>query len=236
MGPRRSLAGSGLRPSRRKIARTLQAVIPWPELAKMFIGLLVVVDPIGVVPLFLTLTERHAGARRKIALAGAFTMLVVLLVAGFLGEGLLMTFGISLASFKVMGGVLLMVMALDMLNARPSRAKRTPEEEEEAVSKRELAVVPLGIPLLAGPGAMSSSILYIEQAQSGQAKAQVVGVIVLACTLALLALLSASWLARRLGQTGINILKRIFGLITGAIAVEFMVSGLGELLPGLAAQ
>lgn len=204
-------------------------------LLKMLVALLVMVDPPGAIPLFLSLTDRHADARTKIAIGASLTLMLVLLISGFFGNQILGFFGISLDSFRIMGGLLLMFLALDMLNARPSRTKRTPDEETEAVSRRELAVIPIGMPLLAGPGAMSSVLIYMGQASQPIGKLQVAGVVVATSLITMGTLLAASWIGRKLGQTGINIIKRIFGLILGAIAVEMIVRGVGAMLPGLVA-
>ena len=199
----------------------------------MLIALLVMIDPPGAAPMFLTITERYAEHRTKIAFGASLTAFVVLVLAGFVGQQILDLFGISIASFRVIGGILFLAMAIDMLNARSSRAKRTPEEELEAASRKELSVVPLGIPLLAGPGAISSVLIYMHESETVQQKASVVGVIGVACATTFIMLALAALIAPKIGQTGLNIMKRMMGLILGALAVEFIVGGLREMLPGL---
>lgn len=194
-------------------------------------------DPIGGVPIFLTMTEEHASSRHKIAIGASVTVLTVLICAAFFGEQALKLFGISLNSFRVIGGILLLILALDMLNARMSRAKSTPEEQHEAVSsRRELSIVPLGTPLLAGPGAMSSAIIFMTEAR-GFGQGHQIGIVLMilaASAITLLTLLFATWLGPRLGRTALNVMKRLMGLILGAIAIEFIVGGLRAMLPGLA--
>jgi multiple antibiotic resistance protein len=204
------------------------------ELTKMLVALLVMIDPPGAAPMFLAITERHAKHRTKIAFAGSLTAFTVLMASGFFGQHILDMFGISISSFRVIGGILFLAMAIDMLNARSSRAKKTPEEETEAASRKEMSIVPIGIPLLAGPGAISSVLIYMSESENPQEKAAVVGVIGIACTVTFVMLALAALIAPRIGQTGINILKRLMGLVLGALAIEFIVGGLGEMLPGLA--
>lgn len=203
-------------------------------LAKQLVALLVMIDPIGMAPLFLAMTAAQPEARRKVALIATLTAMVVLIAGAVIGQYVLAMFGISIASFRVIGGLLFLLIALDMLNARPSRTKRTQEEEEEARTRKELAVVPLGLPLLAGPGAISAVILNFKAEPEWSGKSAVLGVIVAAGVITLLILLAAAQIAKKLGSTGIAILERLMGLILGAIAIEFIAGGLRELLPALA--
>jgi multiple antibiotic resistance protein len=126
--------------------------------------LLVIADPIGAVPIFISLTTNHSKEERELtANATATTVATVLVVSIFAGQPLLHFFGVSLPSFRVGGGILILLMAIAMMQARPSRTQRMPEEAAEAATKDEIAVVPLGIPLVAGPGAISTVIIYAHQ-------------------------------------------------------------------------
>jgi multiple antibiotic resistance protein len=205
------------------------------EFLKMTVSLFAIVEPIGIVPFFLSVThgwthERtHAAAR-----AAALTVLVVLLVSLLLGEGLLSVFGISLASFAVGGGLILLVLALSMLSANEKGMHQTPEEAEEAMARNAVAVVPLGVPLLAGPGAMGNVIVQSHQYGGGLDVylALALAIVVVALSV-FLVFRSAEVIASRLGTTGVNLVTRLMGMLLAALAVEMMAGGLLELFPGL---
>ncbi len=200
------------------------------ELAKMLVALLVMVDPIGVAPLFLALTSNYPDQRKKIANIAVITAVIVLVSGAILGQYILHLFGISLTSFRVFGGVLFLIMAIDMLYARPSRTKTTHEEETEAHSRKDTGVVPLGLPLLAGPGAISSVLISYKSAESIPMKAGVIIVILITGIITWITLRLSVKIATKLGQTGIAVMERIMGLMLGAIAVEFIFGGIKELL------
>ena len=201
----------------------------------MTVSLFAIVEPIGIVPFFLSVThgwtrERtHAAAR-----AAALTVLVVLLASMLLGEGLLSIFGISLASFAVGGGLILLILALSMMKASQMEMRQTPEEAYETEERNALAVVPLGVPLLAGPGAMSNVIVQSHQYGAGMDiyLALALAIIVVALSV-FLVFRSAEVIADRLGTTGVNLVTRLMGLILAALAVEMMAGGMLELFPGL---
>ncbi|MEX0900864.1 MAG: MarC family protein [Gammaproteobacteria bacterium] len=212
-------------------------MLEWSEYVKIFVAILVIVNPLGAVPFYISLTSGLAPKeRRKIPNQTSLTIVVVLVVATFIGEALLGLFGISLASFRVGGGILLMLMAVSMMQARQSRSRQTPEEAIEAEDKENIAVVPLAMPLLAGPGAISTVIIYA----SLSAHPLHYLIIMLSCIVVAfviwLALHSAEFLAGYLGTTGINIAMRLMGILLAAIAIEFIASGALDLLPGLAAN
>lgn len=207
----------------------------WTEYAKFFAALVAIVNPIGSIPIFINLTADQSPAERnrsgRIAAFAAGSVLLVTLVSG---ESFLRFFGISIASFRVGGGILILLMSLSMMHARVSQVKHTEEEARESAEKENVAVVPLGIPLLAGPGAISTVILY-GQRYSSPAHSLVLGFeIVLVCLCIWLSCRTAPLLAKALGRTGINIVTRIMGLIMAAIGVEFIANGLRQLFPLLA--
>lgn len=208
-----------------------------PELAvtlKQLLTLFVALNPIGAAPLFLSLTstwtaaDRNRAARRS-AIATTLVMLGSLAFGGFL----LMLFSIRVPSFRVIGGVLFLLMALDMVRARPRSARITPEEESEASSREDIAIVPLATPMLAGPGTISTIILWGEHARSIEQTAVLVALIVTIGFSAWIVLRLALPIGRFLGNTGINVLTRLMGIVLGALGVEYIVKGLGELVPGL---
>jgi multiple antibiotic resistance protein len=209
-------------------------MLEWAEYTKFFLALLVIVNPLGAVPVFASMTAQ-AGAKEKkhIAFVASVSVAIVLIVAAIGGQPLLAFFGITIASFKVGGAILILLLAISMMHATPSGEKQTPAEAIEAVDKESIAVVPLAIPLLSGPGAISTTIIYATERPSFAH----IGIIIVCCVLISLttwgALRVATPVSEWLGQTGINIAIRIMGLLLAAVAVEIFSSGLLALLPGL---
>ncbi len=162
-----------------------------------------------------------------------FSVGLVLMVSLLFGEKILNVFGISLASFRVGGGILILLMAISMMQATMSPTRQTPEEARDAVLKENVAVVPLAIPLLAGPGAISTIILYADRAKVCSHYV-VLAFVIVGVAIFVWAIFSlAQPVSRKLGRTGINVVTRIMGLIMAAIGVEFMSNGLKQLFPGL---
>lgn len=203
--------------------------------AKVLVALVVIVNPLSVIPTFITLTRGYTKEQRFItARTAAIAVSIVMVSSTLLGAHILGFFGISIAAFRVGGGILILMMALSMLQARQSRAKETPEETAEAEDKAAIGIVPLGIPLLAGPGSISTAIVYAEQAQTwvdmfyACACCAMVGVAVFA------ALRLAEPIGNALGRIGLNIATRIMGILLAALAIEIIAAGVRGLLPGLA--
>ncbi len=200
-----------------------------------FVALLAIVNPIGIVPIFLTLTAGDSEQDRKhTAHLSALSVGIILLLAAFAGEAILGFFGIGLPSFRVGGGILVLLMAISMLQAKQSRIRQSPSEAEYAEDKENVAVVPLAIPLMAGPGAISLAIIHGHQAVSLQNKFMLAGSIVAVALVALVSLHLAKPIGKALGVTGLNIATRIMGLILASIGVQMIAQGLLKLLPGLA--
>lgn len=211
-------------------------MIEWSELFKFGVALLAIVEPFGAIPLFIgAMGTMSAPDRARGARIVALTVFLVLAGALFLGELLLAWFGISIAAFMVGGGILLLLHAVSMLQARTSSLRQTPEETMEAGERHAIGVVPIGIPLLAGPGAISSVIIYAHQASGG-----VFGVLMLlipitaVCAVVWVTFRLAQPIATRIGHTGLNILTRLMGLLLAAMAVEIVARGLIRLFPALA--
>lgn len=211
-------------------------MIEWSELFKFGVALLAIVEPFGAIPLFIgAMGTMSAPDRARGARIVALTVFLVLAGALFLGELLLAWFGISIAAFMVGGGILLLLHAVSMLQARTSSLRQTPEETMEAGERHAIGVVPIGIPLLAGPGAISSVIIYAHQASGG-----VFGVLMLlipitaVCAVVWVTFRLAQPIATRIGHTGLNILTRLMGLLLAAMAVEIVARGLIRLFPTLA--
>ena len=201
---------------------------------KIFIALIALVNPLGVLPMFISLTQDFTPAQKQRAIrTAAFTVVAVITTCALLGEQIIKFFGISTASLQVGGGLLILLMSLSMLNAQPSGAKTTAEERDEAEHKDTIGVVPLGIPLLTGPGAMSTVIVLAGKSNHVSDYVALIGSGVVIAALVWLTLQMAQPIARFMGRTGINIATRIMGLLVAAVAVEFIVEGLKTMLPVL---
>ncbi len=193
------------------------------SMLQSFLTLFVVVDPIGVAVLFLGLAgsrskqERRATARKAVLVAAC-----VLAVFALLGSAILNHLGITLSAFRVAGGLLLLKIAADMVFAQ--RERETKEEAAEALARPDISVFPLAIPLLAGPGALAAVMILAGTSAPG-AQGAVYGSILLVSLIAYVALIAAEWLFRLLGQTGINVVTRILGILLAALAVQYVADG-----------
>ncbi len=202
---------------------------------KDLIGVFAILNPLGAIPLFLTLTAgRSRDEMRRIAAKTASAVTAILIVALWSGQRLLAVFGIGVPAFRFAGGLLVLLIAIAMFHAKSTPARHTKEEDAEAESKEDIAVVPLAIPLLAGPGTISLVIVDAQKARGlGGGLVLSAGILVVGI-LVWLVLRLAEPIGVRLGTAGLNIATRIMGLILAAMAVQFMAVGLTALLPGLA--
>jgi multiple antibiotic resistance protein len=206
----------------------------WGYLFKIGIALFAIVNPIGSVPVFLSATSEWTDAERaRTVRTITFTVFLVLTASVFLGDQILRFFGIGIPSFQVGGGILLLLMSISMMHARQSGVLQTPEEAQVAAEREAIAVVPLSIPLLAGPGAISNMIIAADQSGSLWGHVLLIGPVAAVSLLVWMILRLSVRIAHRLGTIGINIVTRLMGLILAAMAVEFMARGLGGLFPGL---
>ncbi len=187
------------------------------------------IGPIDVAAVFAGLTAGHSPQqRRRLALKGSAIALGVLLVFALFGETLLARLGISLPALRTAGGILLLLMAIDMVFARPSGGNTTtPKEAEEAAARRDISVFPLATPLIAGPGAMGAAILLVAEAEGDRtAQATVIAVLVAVVLLTFVLLLIAGQIQRLLGVTGLNVIARVVGVLLAALAVQFIFDGI----------
>lgn len=206
----------------------------WDDFLKLFAGLFSVVDPLGAIPFFISLTQnRSAAERAQSAMMCALAVGVVLMIALLGGEALLRLFGIGIPSFQVAGGILLLLMGIAMLRVSGDRSRQTPEEQAESSHKESIAVVPMAIPLLSGPGAISTVIVFAHADSSLGYQLVLAAVIACLAVTVFAALRMAGSIARALGTTGLNVVTRVVGLIIASVAVEFMAKGIGSLFPGL---
>jgi len=195
-----------------------------------FATVFTIIDPIGMIPLTLAATiSLPADRRPKIVDQAVMVAAIVMLVMGLIGRPLLNYLGITLAAFQIAGGILLFLIAIDMLFARPTGAKRTDEEEREAALANNPAVFPLAIPMIAGPGTIATVLLLVNLARNEPGR---ILTVIVACAAALF----ITWLFMRgatrfqplIGTTGIHVVTRVLGIILAALAVQFVLNGLGE--------
>jgi multiple antibiotic resistance protein len=194
--------------------------------------ILLVVDPIAAVPLFLTMTAADLPEqKRRMAIRAAIATGVILASFAAAGNVIFRVLGISLGAFRIAGGALLFLLAVDMLRAQRSRQRTSPEEESEAVGRDDISIFPLAIPMLAGPGAISTVMVLVSRAQQAWQLGVVLAAIVIAATASAVILCGALRVEKRLGRTGMNVLQRVMGLILAATAVQFIVDGVITILP-----
>jgi multiple antibiotic resistance protein len=198
--------------------------------------LLLVVDAPAAVPLFLSMTETDSAEhQRRTAFRAALAAGIVLASFGAVGGLIFRVLGISLGAFRIAGGVLLFLLAIDMLRAQRSRQRTSPEEEAEGLDRPDVSIFPLAIPMLAGPGATSTVMVLVSRAERVWQYIVVFGAILLTGFVSYGLLRGALRVERRLGRTGMNVLQRVMGLILAATAVQFVVEGVSNVLPTMVA-
>jgi multiple antibiotic resistance protein len=200
-------------------------------LIQTFLTLFVVMDPIALVPAFLGMAgmrprnEQLRLARKAVIVAGS-----VMLFFALFGQAFLRYLGINLAAFRASGGVLLFLMALDMIFARASGARETSEEEQEAKAREDISVFPLGIPLIAGPGTLSSIMILTGKSSSFAGDLGVIGVAFFVLGICYFALRSGTRVINLIGKTGVNVISRVLGVLLAALAVQYIADGARSLL------
>ena len=197
--------------------------------AAVFVTVFALVDPFGALPFFVSLTEGFSDADRAIVMRRAVLVLgSILSLFALLGTFLFAAFGLTLAAFEIAGGILLFIVAYDMLHGEVTRTKLTTEDRQEAIARRdEIAVVPLGIPLLAGPGAISTVMIYEGNAGGDPFMMLSVFLAIIATTVATFFILRyGQRIMRYLGRTGIMAMTRVLGLLLAAVGVQFVLNGI----------
>ena len=196
-----------------------------------FSAVFVIVDPLGIVPLFLALTPNDTPqSRREMARRACLVAWSVLIAFAFLGTRILSVFGITLAAFKVAGGLLMLVTAFDQLRAQHASTRTTDAEQHEGAAKADVSVVPLAMPLLAGPGAIATVTVLMSRAHAMWQDSLVIAAITLTIAIAYVALRFSDRIARLLGTTGRLVGERLIGLVLAAIAIQFVLDGVQEAL------
>jgi len=197
---------------------------------RVFIPLLIIMDPIGNLPFFIAFTRENTDQERKrIAFLSCLTACIILCLFAFSGNLILSFFGISIRSFQIAGGFIFFMYSLQMLGIIPSGIKTSEEEEREGEEKESAAFVPLGTPLLAGPGAITAVLVWQNQPMYHTTGLILFMAILSSCFITFIVFLFANKISKFLGIGGIKVITRIMGIILGVIAVEFMVRGLSKL-------
>jgi MarC family membrane protein len=207
--------------------------MPFDYLVSALVTLIVVVDPVGLVPTFLAVTQGlPQQARRRIAVRACMIAAAILAGTALVGDWLLHQLGITLPAFRIAGGLLLFAVASEMIFG--VRIERQSKQAEDALEEhvRNVAAFPLAIPLMAGPGAITATLLLAGQARGAPiALAVLIGVVMLACTLSLVVFLIANRVDRLLGITGNVVLSRLLGVLLAALAVQYVIDGVRAVLP-----
>lgn len=183
-----------------------------------------IINPLGVMPIFMTMTsELDKESRKATAKKAILASFVTVIIFAFTGQVLFKFFGISVNSFRVVGGIIFFLMGMDMLQARLGRVKI--QESEIKTYVNDISITPLAIPMICGPGAITNAIVMMEDAKTIEMQAVLIGAIIVVLGITLAILLSAGKIIKLLGQTGNNVLMRLMGLIVMVIAIEFFLSG-----------
>jgi multiple antibiotic resistance protein len=199
-----------------------------------FTSLLAIINPLSAAPMYLALTAGYSPRQRRRTLRNAIlTAFVVMMVFALLGGAIFQLFGITLDAFRIAGGVIFFGIGMDMLQARRTRGKTTEEEEREGMTRTEVGVTPLGIPMITGPGAITTVMVLMTRADTHLQQGIVFGNILLVVLISWLVLALSPGLVRAMGQTGLNVMTRIMGLLVTVIAVQFIVDGLRPILTSI---
>jgi multiple antibiotic resistance protein len=194
-------------------------------------SLLAIINPLSAAPMYLALTQGYTPAHRRRTLRDAIvTAFIILILFMGLGGTIFQLFGITIDAFRIAGGIIFFGIGMDMLQAKRSRVKATEEEEREATTKEEVGITPLGIPMITGPGAITTVMVLMTQAPTLPRVAVVLGSVVLVLGICWLSLAAAPRLIGFFGQTGLNVMTRIMGLLVTVIAVQFIVDGARPIL------
>jgi len=199
----------------------------WDFVTSTFLTLLVVMDPVGLAPVFLGLSKgRTLAEKNRIALKATLVAGGIILLFLLVGQQLITRLGISLDAFRVAGGVLLFLIALDMVFARESTAKENEDEKKEAQERQDISVFPLAIPLIAGPGTLASVMILSSEHRGFPIDLLAMGVVIaFVLLLCYLALRMSDGIARLIGRTGVNVVTRVLGVLLGALAVQYVADG-----------
>ncbi|MFQ6612812.1 MAG: MarC family protein [Fidelibacterota bacterium] len=196
--------------------------------------LFTLINPLGITPIFIVMTERFPPAQRKlIARKGVISAGVTLLIFAAIGHLIFKFYGITIEAFQIMGGIIFFRNGLNMLEAKVGRSRTTPKEQEESMDQDEIAVSPIGIPLITGPGAITAAMLLSGQIPRPASYGTLFVAIVVVLLAVYFILRGGDKLSKKIGQTGMRIIQRIMGLILMVIAVQFVINGAKTVLEHL---
>jgi len=196
-----------------------------------FSSLFALINPIGIVPIFISITEDHTQEEKnKIAFKAVIFAFFVLIIFSLIGDLIFSFYGITIHAFRVAGGIILFKISLDMIESKRSRTRTTPIEEKEAEEKNEIAYSPLGVPLIAGPGSIAS--MMILSSESSQWSHRINFFLALGCVLLITLLIFklSKYLSKTFGRSGLRIMQRVMGLILMVISIEFIFKGIEQII------
>ncbi|HEY4485706.1 MAG TPA: MarC family protein [Nitrospiria bacterium] len=196
-----------------------------------FISLFAIIDAIGNAPVFLSLTPRNTSAERTaMALKTSMAAFVILTTFAILGNKIFTSFGITIDAFRITGGLILLKIAMDMVEVKSPRSRHTPEEDQENIGRDDVAIIPMAIPMLSGPGAISTVVVLAAQAGTSAHWGVLLAAIGLNTVLVYLILRSSARVVVLLGETGMKVLTRILGIILASLSVQFILTGVRNAL------
>jgi len=211
-----------------------QSVLDFSGYIKFFIGLFALVNPIGILPVFIGMTSYQAPpAREKTNVTANLSVAIILSCSLFFGAMILRLFGISIDSFRIAGGILVVTIAMSMISGKIGQDKQNKQEKTETANRESIGVVPLALPLMAGPGAISSTIVWSSRYHSWENLFGLTLTIIFFAFCCWLLFRAAPLVMRLLGQTGINVITRIMGLLLMSLGIEFIINGIKVIFPGL---
>ena len=194
-----------------------------------FSSLFTLINPIGIVPIFISITEGYTKRERDIiALKSVIFSFFILVSFGIIGDFIFSFYHITIHGFRIAGGILLLKISFDMIESKRSRTKTTPKEEKEAEEKNEIAYTPLGIPLIAGPGAIASIMILSSESANNNDILLLLSALVLVLFITFITFKISKILSKRFGKLGLRIMQRIMGLILMVISIEFILKGIKD--------
>ncbi len=197
----------------------------------VFTALFAIVNPLGAIPLLVSLTEGYESTeKRRVVTKAVISAMTTLLIFAVFGNYIFAFFGITIPAFRIAGGLLLTSVGFSMMRGQPPRTKSTPEEREEAIDREDIGVVPLGIPMLAGPGSITTVMIYVSKSESISEIGIVLLSIIAVMSIAYVLFIYGDRIFSRIGRVGSRAFSRIMGLIITAIAVEFVIEGIQAVL------
>ncbi|MBI3995482.1 MAG: MarC family protein [Nitrospirae bacterium] len=206
----------------------------FPFLITAFVSLFAIVDAIGNTPMFLSITPRNTPAERvRMAQKAAVSVFMILTVFALLGNRIFQFFGITIDAFRIAGGLILLKIAMDMVEAKNLRTRHTPEEDQENLAKEDVAIIPLAMPMLSGPGAISTVIVLTAQAGTVGMMGALIAAIGINAALVYLILRSSTRVVALFKETGMRILTRILGIVLASLAIQFILTGIQNHLGGI---